>query len=465
MQSAAISLTADAADALCAPLPQPLVVSGTGTNGSVSYSPVALDFGQVDCGSTAAARTVTFTNSGNQDYTVTAALGKDAGSPYAIALSPGSGVAAGDGGTVVVTVTPAAIPQTSSVTPNLYGDTLTVTTDVTGDVPHDIPLRQTAHGAIFALSATSIDFGSVPVGVAAGSQFSVTNNGNAPGTLAFAPAQPNLFSLPAAVPVGAAAAAIATATFSPPATMSYSDTATITAPSTVLCQPLPTASLALAGAGSSANVVAIAPADLSFGAAGLVPCGTQAAAQTLGVTNNSSQVLTLTYALGKGASSPFAVSGPSTVGIGMTATVTVTPAAVPSTASTAVDGFGDSLSITATGGVVNEGHVVPLHQTAQGAILTLNPTSLSFKGNQQKNFTVNNGGNLSAPYTLAVGGNNPSNFSVSPTSATVAALGSVPETVSFSPPLLGSKSAELTLTTGAGLCAPLPAALGLSGSP
>ncbi|MHB8877256.1 MAG: choice-of-anchor D domain-containing protein [Myxococcaceae bacterium] len=469
-ESALVQLTLDAGEPLCAPLPAALAMTGQGTSGSVSYSPVALDFGGVNCGTAAASRTVTFRNNGNQAYTITPVLGRDAGSPYAVTMAPSTGVVAIDGGTVVITVAPKPIPQTSAVTPNLYGDTLTVTTDVTADSPHDIPLRMTARGSIFAISATSINFGSVALGATASSQFTTSNTGNAAGALVFTPGQPGIFNLPSNAMVNANTSSSQTGAFTPMAVASYTDTATIAAGSaTVLCQPLPFASMSLAGSGTAGNVVALSASSLTFGSGGLVPCGTTAAAQTVTVTNNSGQSLSLSLSLAGGASSPYTVSGPATVAAGASGTVTVTPKQVPATSSTAADAFADTLSIKATGGPVDETHTVALHETAQGAVLSFNPTSLSFStslgGSQSKNFTVNNAGNLSASYTLVVGGTNASNFSVSPTAGTAAGGGSVSETAIFNAPFVpGTRTANVSLSTGAGRCAPLPSPVALTGN-
>ena len=149
-ESAQVALSLDAGEPLCAPLPAPMRMTGQGTMGSVSFSPVALDFGAVNCGATPTAKTVTFRNNGNAAYTVTPLLGRDAGSPYVVTMNPASGVVVPDGGTLVITVAPNPIPQTSAVTPNLYADTLTVTTDVASDSPHNISLRLTARGSVFA---------------------------------------------------------------------------------------------------------------------------------------------------------------------------------------------------------------------------------------------------------------------------------------------------------------------------
>ena len=70
-------------------------------------------------------------------------------------------------GTLVVTVTPPAIPSPSAV-PGDYGDTLTIVTDVAGDNPHQIPVTVAAQGAIlsFDTSATANfgSFGTIPNG-------------------------------------------------------------------------------------------------------------------------------------------------------------------------------------------------------------------------------------------------------------------------------------------------------------
>ncbi len=462
--------TVSSGDVLCAPLPSALTLSGIGTNGSVSYSPVALDFGKVNCGSTAAPKNVVFTNSGNQDYTVSASLGLDGGSPFTFAMNPASGLVAAQGGTLTVTVTPKAIPQTTPTTDNLFGDTLSVSSTVAGDSPHLIPLRQTAQGSIFSVSTGSIAFGTVVVGQTGGFQYSVTNSGNAAGTLKFQPTNA-VFTMPSALVVAGGTSSSPTAQFAPTAAQPYSDTATVSAPSTVLCQPLPLTSMSLSGTGTTASLVAVSASSLTFGANGLVDCGTTAAAKTVAVTSSAASSMSLAYTLAGGAASPYTVSGPATVAAGATVTVTVTPKAIPSTSSVAPDAFADTLTIAATNATVNETHTVALHETAQGAILSFNPTSLAFTAHpaqsQSKSFVVSNAGNLSAAYTLTVGGTNANNFSVTPTSGTASAGGGATETATFSPPLaqgLGSRSASVALSTSAVRCAPLPSALGLSGT-
>ena len=462
-ENGTLAMNVGLTDVLCAALPPAMTMTGTGTTGSVSYTPAALSFGSVDCGQTAAPKQVTFSNLGTQSYQILSATlgGKaDGGFSFSVAMSPDSGVAASDGGTVVLTVTPLSIPQTSDVTANLYGDTLTVTTDVLGDSPHSVALDETAHGAIFGISANSLNFGFVVVGGTSTATFTISNSGNVAGTITITPASPTIFALPQNAVIDANSAAMQSATFHPLAPATYSDTGTISlSPSTVLCQPLPFSTIALSGQGSSSNVVVLSPTDLNFG---LVKCGTTAGAKTIIVTNNSSQTLTFTLTLGAGAAL-FSASGLSTLTQGASGMITVTAKPVPARASTAPDAFTDTLSIRAVGAPVDETHIVALHQTAEGAILTFNPSAINFNGSGSRNFTVNNAGNLTATFTLTEAG---ANFSVNPTGASVNAGASAQETATYNrPPLgLGNKTATVSITSATTQCETLPPALTMIGN-
>ncbi len=449
---------------LCAPLPAPMEVAGTGTSGTVSYSPLSLDFGEVNCGTTAPARVVTFSNPGNRPYQVIPALGRGSSSPFAFTMTPGNGDVAADGGTLVLTVTPRPVPSTSPVSLDFYADTLNVTTDVVGDVPRQIALRETARGAILAVSSSALDFGSVPVGVSATSQFTVTNTGNAAGTLRFVAGQPNIFALPAEVTVNAAGASGVTASFTPMAAVPSSDSAQLSvAPGTVLCQPLSGVPVTLSGVGTSSQVVAQSETSLMFGSSGFVPCGSQPAARSFTLRNDSSQVLTLGYAL---SGTAFQVSGPSSVAVGTTVTVAVTPRPMPAVANTTPDFFADTLTVTATGGPVNEVHTVALHMTAQGAKLAFSPASLTLTANHPRSqtlgFFIENTGNLTATYSLALSGS--SRFFLSSSTTSVPAANRSPGSVTFSPNnTSATQSGSMSINTATPLCAPLPAAMMLTG--
>jgi hypothetical protein len=145
-----------------------------GTNGKALISPGALDFGLVDCGTTAGAKTVTVQNVGDADFDVDAALTQGTHfvvSPKHVTVAPNV--------TAQLTITPAAIPQTSAVTPDLYGDTLTITTTSQGDLPHVLPIHETAHGAILDVTLPQ---GAIRARVddVVTKSVTVTNTGNAP---------------------------------------------------------------------------------------------------------------------------------------------------------------------------------------------------------------------------------------------------------------------------------------------
>jgi hypothetical protein len=77
-------------------------------------------------------------------------------------VSPSSGTLAPSASTVI-TVAPKPIPATSAITPNLYGDTLTLGTNIPGGVSKAISLLQTARGVILSAPA-NVAFGPVSVG-------------------------------------------------------------------------------------------------------------------------------------------------------------------------------------------------------------------------------------------------------------------------------------------------------------
>ncbi len=69
------ALTVATMNPVCQPLPAAVMLSGTGQNGGVTLSPNALTFGPTNCGTTAAPRSFTLTNSGNSPLSWNASLG------------------------------------------------------------------------------------------------------------------------------------------------------------------------------------------------------------------------------------------------------------------------------------------------------------------------------------------------------------------------------------------------------
>ena len=455
------------ADVLCAPLPAGLAVTGQGTSGVVSFAPGALDFGAVDCGTTGAAQQIVFKNTGNQVYHVTPTLG--AAVPlFTVTMVPADGTVAAGGGTLTLTVTPKPIPATSEVTPDLYGDTLTLTTDAFGDTPHAVELTQTAHGAILAISTTSINFGSVAIGAAGNSQFSITNSGNAAATLSFTPVDKVTFNMPQAFLVAGNTSALPVGQVLPQAVQTYSDTAMITAPSTVLCKPLPFTSMPLTGAGIAAPTVKVTPSNLYFGTNGYVACGATAGAKTVTVTNQTASSITVNAAMTKGTNSAFTVAPASTtVAAGASLVLTVTPKAIPGTSVTSANFYTDTVAITTT--APGDGtHIVTAHMTAAGAILTFNRAVANFPTTKvgltttvNGNFRVHNSGNMAAALTLAL--SNPTDFALNLYAGTATPGFYAQFAGTFKPQSIGQKNSNVTLSTATPLCSALPAPLVFGG--
>lgn len=104
--------------------------------------------------------------------------------------------------------------------------------------------------------------------------------------------------------------------------------------------------------------------------------------------------------------------------------------------------------------------------TAEGAILSFNPTptldfgNVNHDGSRTKTYAVVNDGNLAAPITLTKTG---SQYSISPTTSTANAGSSATLNASFNPTSTGTITGTIAVTTTAKRCAPLPAALKLTG--
>jgi hypothetical protein len=452
-QNGKVALGVAPSTVLCSPLPSALQVTGTGTTGAITISPASLNFGNVNCGASAGPKTVTISNGGTAAFNLkTPVLGKGADASYTVALSATS---VPPGGAVTMTVTPKAIPAQSATTPNLYGDSITLETDIAGDTTHLVGLSETAEGAIFAISTSTLTFSNTPVGATTTTQFTVTNTGNHPTPVSFVVANP-VFAI-AGQTVQGNSSYFANATFSPSAAQSYNDNATFTIPAgSPLCAPLP-AAIAMNGKGVTGGVL-VGPSTLQFG---YVPCGAQQSAKQVTFKNGTGLDFTWSASLNKGASSPYSVAPTSgTVKAGETLTLTVTPAKIPATSTTQADAYGDVLTVTTTA-QGNESLTVPLHMTALGAILALSPSSLDFglvkanKNSKSLQFNLINSGNLAAGVTVSATGN--AMFTASVGSTQVSGNGGVAQgTATFAPTGAGQAKASLKLETQTGLCAPLP---------
>jgi len=448
-----------------------------GTGAAAEVAPVSLAFGTgglVNCGSQAQSQPVTIKNNSCSSFTWMGTL--TSGSTY-YQLSPNMGTIPA-GGTQVVQVIPAAIPSAGGeVSQNFYGGTVAITTSAPGDSSHVVQLNMSGQGVILKISLTSqaVAFGGVSIGQTGSSQFSVTNVGNVATTVSFATGSA-AFSVTPSFSIGANEAKAPVVTFSPTMVQPYQDSLITSVPQgTPLCAALPP-TIALSGSGTTG--VAVQPTNLSFGP---VQCNQPAAAfQTVTITNNGAAT-TYTPTLNLGVNSPYTLADsngtPLVLGTAVvlgagpsSATIRVVPNPVKTPSSTAPDALADTLVITTTS-ASDQPHNISLHETAQGAILTLAPTAVTVNSAVVafQSYTVGNTGNYSAGFTItAATTQGPANtFTANLTSGTLSSGvgGTQSGQLTIQPPPMGSQylgTLTLAAAPGAILCQDLPPATPLS---
>lgn len=294
----------------CKTPPDKIALTGKGST-SVGISKGQLDFGLVNCGTTAAPQPIKI--SGTVAMTFTAVLTKGAQSPYTLANdADGSPVLAGDiisvpqASSYDLRVVPKKMEQVSSTADNAFGDTLTITTNVTGDTPHVVQLREGAKGAVLAfdLAANNV---SGPVGGQTNTPFKLLNNGNVtvPYTITASPApDPTLGGFTSTLTSGTAVLGstsgilISQAGTSKGAIRNGTLSVALGAGGGVLCADLPPpVPLSVTGTGTA---ITINPTLLNYGT---IICGSQAQAQffTLSATVDNN----IKLSLGQGPSSAF----------------------------------------------------------------------------------------------------------------------------------------------------------------
>lgn len=216
----------------------------TGAGPAVVVLPPLMDFGSVPCGTSSAlpqsARTVSIASPRQQGFAWVATLARGSSSPYTLSAQAGT-VAAGGTGTLVVSSLP--VPSTSATTSGLYGDVLTISTDVPGDSPHTVSLLQDATGVILAfVPAGPLAIGDVPVGSSAGDGFTIVNQGSDRATVVASISGASAFTLADAMlgDVAAGGSAQGTVSFTPKTASPQSATVSLAVGTgDVLCAPLP----------------------------------------------------------------------------------------------------------------------------------------------------------------------------------------------------------------------------------
>jgi hypothetical protein len=402
---------------LCAPLPSPIVLTGTGTSGHVSVSPGTLVFGDgpsglVDCGSTAPAQSVTVSNDvaplgGNQAFNVTSiALGKQGtGAPFSYtttaATPPPFGLPVGN--SFAITITPNQMPAVATPGDTTsFSDVLTITTDSPGDMPHTIPLTMQPRGAVIVQPPlpTTWSFGTIGVGSIGKFTTSFQNTGNAGVTVALTGlSQPDVFG----VTLGATAASGLTpivGQFTPTAldgTWSDQGTLVMTAAQGFCAAPPapwqatspstwqgPT--ISLSGASNSNPPISISATAIAFPT---TDCGNAPpAGQTLTLTNNTNQAQPFsveilasvhpgTYSLAGPFATQDAGAATGTIPAMGVATIVVTPLGVVPGPGVVAGSYAATLEVDVATTPVTT-YTVPLSWALNGAVLSLTPGGTPF---------------------------------------------------------------------------------------
>jgi hypothetical protein len=508
------SFTSDASP-LCAPLPNTVTLTATGTDALVSYSPSSLSFNDVPCGTTASSQTILFSNAGNTTASITA-LALAAGSSSAFTAYIGtSGTTTGtipdDNGSLPITVAPLAVPSSvSNPGSTSYTDTLTVTY-VTGGTTNTatFDLTETPYGAVVSPSWEAVPNGvTLPSGYSAtdvfwfgsaeqnllspgqAAEIGIGNSGNAVASiqLGFASGQSGPFNFPTSatsIPVGSntfftAYARPVSPTNPVNSTFAADGVFTVTGPN---CGPS-TFATTMVGEVSSPGQITSSGA-LSFGS---VPCdSTQSALASTTVTLSSAVPYTYTWTASLPATATIggipsftlsATTGTLNPGGGtngtQTSSFTVTPNAAaladttyplgqPSTYfSTTVS---VSFSSTNSGAPAQSTITIPVSVSPQGAVLAWSSGTFTYQflggGGSVKLANSGNEG-TGAGVTLTLGAPLDVEFSGTPVSATyspatVTASGSVSAPLTLEVFSLTAQQSVRVTTSGVVLCAPLPA--------
>jgi hypothetical protein len=384
-----------ATGSICGALPAAVPLSGSGLGGGPTITPSSLPFPATCGGAAPGPQSFVLRNDGTADlnWAMSGPTGPGA-AQYTVSASPVPGLLI-PGAFATVTVTAAAIPSPApNPAPSAYAAQVSITTDVPLDPTHVVSLGETPLGDQLSFSTLGpLRFGQVPVNTTLPQKFTIANNAN-PGspaaTVAFAllGAGAGGYTTPApAANLAAGATASETIAFAPTSDTAYP--ATVGATTTdALCTPLPTP-LQLSGTGTQ-GLVSVSATTLAFGTdandpKGLVNCGATGLSQSLTVSNVGNQAFQITgLTLGNGATSAYTLSGsgatlPATLPIGGSATITVTPSAIPKSVANPNDPspFSDTLTIT-TNAVLDTPHMVSLVMQARGAVIANTPLATTW---------------------------------------------------------------------------------------
>jgi len=323
----------------CAPLPGELTLEGQGTPSLIEVTS-SLDFNAavdggtegigVPCGSTGPTLDVVVKNTGTVSANITAlSLGADGGSPYYTIMAPGVlPYTVPAMGTATIEVIPQPIPASSPPGANRNG-VLTVTTDATGDMPHNVALIQTSAGAVLSLAPSMVAFNPTVVHETASYPLTVTNTGNVGASIAFSlTAGSGPFTFDQNVVAAPNAGTYPNAYFKPTSTGMYSATGMLTASGAPFCSGFSGSStFSLSGSGTTGILYGVSPSTVALGGnicASQGGPGTPPAEQTVTISNASNSPAQWMASLGGASPSLFTLSAMS----GNVPAATSTPATV-----------------------------------------------------------------------------------------------------------------------------------------
>jgi hypothetical protein len=369
--------------------------AGDASFGSIEVAPSILDYGEVPCGVEPAAKLIAIHNKGSGP------------SAYKVQISEGTSFRV-DGAREGVLLPGATAALSVFVTPRSGGESSTDLFVSAGNVLQAVHARVKGTGARFELVDSSVSFGDVrkengalPVEV------EVRNPGTAPVSVSTLLVSDAAFAVQwAAMPAALTVAPGGSSRFSVTMVSAAVDdaaplTATVKPKETSFCGAVPT--LTLTGRRVTSDVT-VSPAD--WGKQG---CSTTPSARNIVITNYATAVVT--YSLAPAAMSAFTIldEGPLVIAAGTptapaTATLKVAPKTLPTTAPLPDIKELLKVQLASSAPGVSGSRAVPLHVEVRGAIVTINPPSLSFNSTgvvDRRSFTVANAGNESVYFNWA----------------------------------------------------------------
>jgi hypothetical protein len=481
-----LAMAVDPQTVLCAPLPQPIHLSGTASGGSLYLSQTTLNFYATCGGSAPPDQTFTFANNGSLNLTWAMSLTGPGASNYQVMMSqmPGT-LIPNQSVSVQVSALGVASPAPNANSGALAAQ-LTFTTDIPYDPPHVLTLNTVPIGDQLSVSVGSLRFGQIPLNQSITQSFTVTNNANpGPGSgdakFSFSvipgfDSGVSPYQAPAAADIPAGGTQTQTVTFNATTAGSYPATLAFVT-SDGLCAPLPTP-ITLSGTGVNGQL-ALSAKTLTFGTDpkdtnGYVNCGATGLPQTLTLTNIGNQPLSITTLdLDGGANSPFSLPATGatppinlTLGGGST-TITITPKPIPQSLADAgeitdMSAFSDTLNVM-TSAAGDTGQQVALVMQPRGAIIvdsqpplrtTWDFGSVSFGSIGTITSAITNIGNAKATVSLS-GLAQPTIFGLANNPTTVAPGGVTSIVGQFTPPSADGSWVDqgtLTVATDTAFC-------------